>query len=155
MRKLLLPVCSTILISISMWAQSPVDLIATNGKIWTESPRQPEVEAVAVRDGRIVAVGDSASISKLAAQGTRIIDLKGRRVVPGFNDAHVHFFWGGQGLASVQLRDATSEAECRKRIGDFARTRPKGEWILDGNWDHEKWNPARLPTHELIDDVTP
>ena len=157
MQNLLLLVCSTILISISpaMWAQSRVDLIAINGKIWTEDTKQPEVEAIAVRDHRIVATGSSAAISQLAGTGTRVIDLRGRRVVPGFNDAHVHFFWGGQGLASVQLRDATSEAEFRKRIADFAGTRPKGEWIVDGNWDHEKWTPARLPTHELIDDVTP
>jgi predicted amidohydrolase YtcJ len=132
-----------------------VDLIATNGKIWTENPKQPEAEAIAVRDHHIVAVGDSASIRKMADPGTKVIDLKGRRVVPGFNDAHVHFFWGGQSLASVQLRDAASEAEFRKRIADFARTRPKGEWILDGNWDEQKWSPARLPTHELIDEVTP
>ena len=157
MQKLLLLICGTILISISpaMSAQSRVDLIAINGKIWTEDPKQPEVEAIAVRDHRIVATGNSAAMRQLADAETRVIDLKGRRVVPGFNDAHVHFFWGGQGLASVQLRDATSEAEFRKRIADFARTRPKGEWIVDGNWDHEKWTPARLPIHELIDDVTP
>ncbi|HMD21543.1 MAG TPA: amidohydrolase [Alloacidobacterium sp.] len=157
MQKLLLLLCSTILISFTpaMWAQSRADLIAINGKIWTEDPKRPEVEAIAVRDHRILAAGSSAAMRQLADPETRVIDLKGRRVVPGFNDAHVHFFWGGQGLASVQLRDATSEAEFRKRIADFARTRPKGEWILDGNWDHEKWTPARLPTHELIDDVTP
>ncbi len=157
MQKLLLLVCSTILISIAtaMRAQSRVDLIAINGKIWTEDIKQPEVEAIAVRDHRIVATGSSAAMRQLAGPGTRVVDLKGRRVVPGFDDAHVHFFWGGQSLASVQLRDATSEAEFRKRIADFARTRPKGEWIVDGNWDHEKWTPARLPTHELIDDVTP
>lgn len=136
-------------------AQSRVDLIAVNGKVWTENERQPEAEALAVRDHRIVAVGDSLAIRKLASDDTKVIDLKGRRVVPGFNDAHVHFFWGGQGLASVQLRDATSEAEFRKRIADFARTRPKGEWVVDGNWDEEKWSPAQLPTHELIDEVTP
>ncbi|QNI35014.1 amidohydrolase [Alloacidobacterium dinghuense] len=138
-----------------MGAQSRVDIIAVNGKIWTENPSQPEAEAIAVRDHRIVAVGDSAAIRKLADEGTRVIDLQSRRVVPGFNDAHVHFFWGGQGLASVQLRDATSETEFRKRIADFARTQPRGEWIVVGNWDEEKWTPARLPTHELIDDVTP
>jgi predicted amidohydrolase YtcJ len=136
-------------------AQSEADLIAVNGKIWTEASRAPEAEALAVRDQRLVAVGDSASIRKLAGPQTRVIDLKGRRVVPGFNDAHVHFFWGGQSLASVQLRDASSEQDFRQRIADFARRQPKGQWIVDGNWDHEKWTPARLPTHQLIDDVTP
>ena len=114
----------------------------------------PEAEAFAVRDHRIAAVGSSTEIEKLAGPETRVIDLKGRRVAPGFNDAHVHFFWGGQGLASVHLTDATSKAEFRRRIAEFARTRPAGEWIVDGNWDEEKWSPAELPTHEVIDDVT-
>jgi predicted amidohydrolase YtcJ len=75
-------------------------------------------------------------------------------VVPGFNDAHVHFYGGGSGLASVQLRDVKSQAEFRQRIADFAAKTPKGEWILDGNWDHEDWSPAELPTRQLIDGVT-
>jgi hypothetical protein len=83
------------------------------------------------------------------------MDLEGRRVVPGFNDAHVHFFWGGQGLASLQLRDVTSHAEFRQRVGDYARARRPGEWIVDGNWDEQKWKPAALPAHEWIDEVTP
>jgi predicted amidohydrolase YtcJ len=157
MQKQLLFLCGTLLTSLSPMyrAHAQVDMIATHGKIWTENPSQPEAEAIAVSHHRIVAVGSSEMVSKLAGPGTKILDLQGRRVVPGFNDAHVHFFWGGQGLASVQLRDVTSEAQFRQRIADFARTRPKGEWIVDGNWDEEKWSPVRLPTHELIDDVTP
>lgn len=157
MKHCLLLACGAALMgaSVATHAQSRVDLIAVNGKVWTENSRAPEAEALAVRDHRIVAVGDSASIGKLAGEETKVIDLKGRRVVPGFNDAHVHFFWGGQGLASVQLGDATSEAEFSRRIGNFARTQPKGQWIVDGNWDEEKWSPARLPTHQLIDEVTP
>jgi predicted amidohydrolase YtcJ len=135
-------------------AQGGVDLILINGKIWTENPAQPEVEAVAISSKRIVATGTSAEIRRLAGAHTKRIDLKGRRVVPGFNDAHVHFYMGGASLASVQLRDAQSSSEFRERIAAFARTHPKGEWILGGNWDHERWTPASLPTHQLIDDVT-
>ncbi len=132
-----------------------VDLVALHGKVWTENPRQPEAEAFAVTGHRIAAVGSDAEIAKLAGPGTRVIDLQGRRVVPGFNDAHVHFFWGGQSLASVQLRDVTSRQQFTQRVADYARTRPAGEWIVDGNWDEEKWTPAALPTHEWIDAVTP
>jgi predicted amidohydrolase YtcJ len=132
-----------------------VDLVALHGKVWTENPRQPEAEAFAVTGHRIAAVGSDAEIAKLAGPGTRLIDLQGRRVVPGFNDAHVHFFWGGQSLASVQLRDVTSRQQFTQRVADYARTRPAGEWIVDGNWDEEKWTPAALPTHEWIDAVTP
>lgn len=131
------------------------DLILIHGKIWTENPLQPEAEAVAVQENRILAVGDSDIVLKLAGPKTRVVDLLGRRVVPGFNDAHVHFYAGGDGLVGVQLRDATSPGEIRKRIREFARSLPKGEWILNGDWDHETWTPARLPTHQLIDDVTP
>jgi predicted amidohydrolase YtcJ len=83
------------------------------------------------------------------------MDLQGRRVVPGFNDAHVHFFNGGVGLASVQLRDAKTPQEFANRIGAFAKQIPSGRWILEGNWDHENWSPAKLPTRQLIDAVTP
>ncbi len=131
------------------------DLILINGRITTVNDRQPEAEAVAVRDGRIIAVGGSSEIQALAGSGTRVIDLAGRRVAPGFNDAHVHFLDGGQGLASVQLRDAGTEEEFSRRIGEFAAKLPKGRWILNGNWDHENWTPARLPTRQLIDAVTP
>ena len=89
-----------------MSAQISADLILVNGRIWTVNPAQPEVEAVACLGGRIVALGRSDDIRKLAGSGTRIVDLGGRRVVPGFNDAHVHFHDGGRGLSSVQLRDA-------------------------------------------------
>ncbi len=138
----------------NVFGQGQADLVLVHGKIWTENPKQPEVEAVAIQGSRIVGVGDSESILKLAGPTTRVVNLKGHRVVPGFNDAHVHFYMGGDGITSVQLLGAVSAEEFRKRIAEFARGRPKGEWILNGNWDHERWTPANLPTHQLIDDVT-
>ena len=134
--------------------QSQADLILVHGKIWTENPREPEVEAVAIRGNRIIEIGNNDSVLKLTGSSTRVIDLHGRRVVPGFNDAHVHFYMGGDGITSVQLHEASSAEDFRNRIAEFARTRPKGEWILNGNWDHERWTPAHLPTHQLVDDVT-
>jgi predicted amidohydrolase YtcJ len=145
---------TVVLFPIAAFGQGQADLILVRGKIWTENPRQPEAEAVAVQRNRIVEVGDSNSVLKLAGPSTRVVDLKGRRVVPGFNDAHVHFYMGGDGITSAQLHEASSAEEFRKRIAEFARGRPKGEWILNGNWDHERWTPAHLPTHQLIDDVT-
>ncbi len=136
-------------------AQVSADLILLHGKVWTENPGQPEAEAVAIAGNRILAVGDSGAILQLAGQKTRVIDLNGRRTVPGFNDSHVHFYFGGDGLASVQLGNAESPEDVRNRIGEFARSLPKGEWILNGGWDHEKWRPATLPTHQLIDAVAP
>jgi len=132
-----------------------VDLILTGGKIWTENPAQAEAEAIAISNNRIVAVGSSTDIEALRGARTKVVDLRGRRVVPGFNDAHVHFYYGGASLTSVQLRTAKSKEEFRDRIAKFAQSRPKGEWIQLGEWDPQAWTPSVLPTHELIDEVTP
>ncbi|HVP32382.1 MAG TPA: amidohydrolase [Steroidobacteraceae bacterium] len=130
-------------------------LILVNGRIWTENPRQPEAEAVAIDAPYILAVGSSAAIRALAGPNCQTVDLLGRRVVPGFNDSHVHLLGGGAALIAVQLGDADSQAEFRRRLADYARKLPKGAWIRDGLWDHQRWSPAELPTSKLIDDVTP
>ena len=135
-------------------AQAAADLVLLNGKVWTVNDAQPQVEAVACRDGKIVAVGSTAEVRKWMGAGTRVIDLQGKLVVPGFNDAHVHFYSGGTHLASVQLRDARTPEEFRDRIRDFAAKLPRGRWVTGGDWDHENWTPARLPTRQLIDAVT-
>ncbi len=144
--------------SVAGFSQTSADLVLLNGKIWTVNAFQLEVEAVAVVGNRIAAIGSTKDIRRWVGAKTKVIDLKGKRVVPGFNDAHVHFLDGGAGLASVQLRDAASPEEFRKRIGEFAAKLPKGRpyrWVLNGNWDHENWTPANLPTRQLIDAVTP
>ncbi|MGE0127118.1 MAG: amidohydrolase [Blastocatellales bacterium] len=135
-------------------AQAPADLVLVNGKIWTVNDRQPEVEAVAVLGNRIAATGSTTEIRKWIGASTKVVDLQGKRVTPGFNDSHVHFLDGGMGLASVQLRDARTPEEFRNRIRDFAAKLPKGRWVLNGNWDHENWDPPNLPTRQLIDEVT-
>ena len=135
-------------------AQPAASLALLNGKIWTVNDRQPRAEAVACLGSRIVAVGSNGEIRKWIGAGTEVLDLGGKLVLPGFNDAHVHFFSGGENLASVQLRDAKSEDEFRQRIADFAAKQPAGRWITGGGWDHENWTSARLPTRQLIDAVT-
>jgi predicted amidohydrolase YtcJ len=133
----------------------PATLLLMHGKIWTENPSQPEAQAIAVLGNRILAVGSDSAIGKLEGRHSRVVDLAGRRVMPGFNDSHVHFLDGGSSLAGVRLGDADSADELRRRIGAFAKTLPKGAWVRNGNWDHQRWTPAALPTHQLIDDVTP
>src|SRR6185312_1099468 len=94
-------------------------------------------------------------IRQLAGKKTRIVDAGKRLVLPGFNDSHVHFLMGGFQLSNVDLRDAKSPEEFAKRIGDFAKKIPKGQWIVEGGWDHERWPGAPVPTKEMIDPVTP
>ncbi len=135
-------------------AQPAASLVLVNGKIWTVNEQQPRAEAVACIGSRIVAVGSNSDIRKWIGPGTQVIDLTGKLVVPGFNDAHVHFFNGGEDLAKVQLRNTKSEAEFRERIAAFAAKQPAGRWITGGEWDHENWTPARLPTRQLIDEAS-
>jgi predicted amidohydrolase YtcJ len=136
-------------------APAQVDLVLTNGKIWTVNPARPVAEAVACSGGRITAVGTTVEILPMAGNGTRVIDLHGKLAVPGFNDAHVHLIDGGAGMASVQLRDAKTKEEFRERLRKFALTLKPGRWITGGDWDHQNWNPAELPTRDLIDGATP
>jgi predicted amidohydrolase YtcJ len=131
------------------------DLVILNANVHTMDKGRPSAEAVAVYGNRISAVGTSQEIRKLAGGRTRVIDAKGALVLPGFNDAHVHFIEGGGHLASVQLRDAASPEEFAERIRRFASKTPKGRWIMGGDWDHERWPGAPLPTKELIDRFTP
>ncbi len=131
------------------------DLVILNANVRTMDKGRPSAEAVAVYGNRISAVGTSEEIRRLVGGHTRVIDAKGALVLPGFNDSHVHFIEGGSHLASVQLRDAASPEEFAERIRQFAVKTPKGRWITGGDWDHERWPGAPLPTKELIDRFTP
>jgi predicted amidohydrolase YtcJ len=131
------------------------DLIITNAKVWTVDKAHATAQAVAVMGDRIVAVGSNADAEVLRSPATKVIDAGGKLLLPGFNDAHVHFVGGGSQLDAVQLNDATSTDEFVRRISEQAKKTPKGEWIQGGDWDETKWSPPGLPTKELIDPVTP
>ena len=130
------------------------DLIVTHANIYTVDHRHPKAEAVAVIGERIVAVGSRAEIDSWRGAATRVIDAHGRLLLPGFNDSHVHFIDGGAALAEVQLNDATSAEEFKRRLAAQAARTAAGEWILGGGWDETKWSPRQQPTAALIDDVT-
>jgi hypothetical protein len=131
------------------------DILIVNAIVRTMDPQRPVAEAVAISGNRIAAVGTGAEIKALAAAGTRVLDARGGLVLPGFNDAHVHFLAGGFQLSSVDLRDAPTPQAFAERIGKFAATRPPGKWITGGDWDHERWPTNSLPTKEHIDAATP
>src|SRR5262245_61438477 len=129
-------------------------LIVTNAAVYTVDKQQPKAEAVAVIGDRIVAVGSQADIDLWRGPQTKVIDAGGKLLLPGFNDAHVHFIQGGAQLEQVQLTDAATPQEFAKRIAAQVKKTPKGEWILGGRWDETKWPKPELPTKDLVDPVT-
>src|SRR5262245_21347566 len=97
-------------------AGGPDDLILVNGKIWTVDPAKSEAQALAVWRDRILMVGTDDEIRALAGPATKTIDLRGRRVVPGFYDSHIHLVMSGIRLSQVALKDAADEAEFGRRL---------------------------------------
>ena len=132
----------------------PADLVITNAAVWTVDPKHPRAQAIAIAGNRIAAVGTAEEIRAWIGKDTKTIDAHGASVMPGFIDAHVHFSSGGYEVAGVQLRDAATPAEFTRRLGEFAKKIPKGEWIRGGLWDHEMWG-GEPPTRQWIDAVTP
>jgi predicted amidohydrolase YtcJ len=129
-------------------------LLITNAAIYTVDKQHPKAEAVAVIGDRIVAVGSSAEIDLWRGLDTKVIDARGKLLVPGFNDAHLHFISGGAQLDQVNLTNATSPQEFGGRIAAQVKKTLKGEWILGGRWDETKWPNPELPTKEIVDPVT-
>src|SRR5437016_5983053 len=132
------------------------DIIVTGGMVWTGlSNGAPQKGAVALANGKILAVGDSAQIARYAGPKTQAIQADGGLVLPGFTDGHTHFIDGGFQLASVDLRNAATPKEFIRRIKDYAKTLKPGEWITGGDWDHTLWPGQPLPQHEWIVSVPP
>ena len=157
MKRLSLQPVVVLIFALSAFAQPKpaADLIIQNARVWTVDPSRPDAEAVAILGDRIVAVGSTSEINAWRGPNTHTVDAAGKRLLPGFNDAHVHFLDGGSQLDSVDLNDATSAQEFRRRILERAAKTAKGEWLLNGDWDETKWSPAELPTKDLIDAATP
>lgn len=131
------------------------DIVVTNGNIRTMDSKRTVVRSIAILNGKLIAVGSDSDTRSLIGAKTRVIDAGGKTIIPGFNDAHVHFMETGSQLSAVDLRDAKTPAEFVARIKAFAAKLPKGRWILGGKWDHENWTPNDLPTAALIDAATP
>ncbi len=132
---------------------APPDTIFVNGDIYTQAT-PARVQAIAVLDGRIVAVGTNDDISRLKGSHTQVIDLGGHFVMPGFNDAHCHLQSGGFEQMNINLVGAKSLAEMQQRIAARARTSAPGDWIIGDGWDHTLWPGQQLPTRQDIDGVT-
>ena len=123
-----------------------MDIAIISSKIFTGDPKTPWAEAVAIKDGQIMAVGRDQEIKRLCSGKTKILDLPARLVVPGLVDGHVHFCSFGQTLNLVSLKNLSSLEQCRQKIRTAVSTYPPGEWIVGRGWDDRKWKENRPPT---------
>jgi predicted amidohydrolase YtcJ len=114
--------------------------------------RDSVVQAFAVSRNRISAIGTNKQINSFIGPSTRVIEGRGRVVIPGFNDSHVHFMAIGNSFSSIDLRTVKSAAEMTERIAHYARFLPKGRWILGGHFDDKGWD---LPDQKSLDAVSP
>lgn len=131
------------------------DLILTGGRITTLDPDLPEAEAIAIKDGKILAVGTSKAIEELAGSATTVIRLEGQRVIPGINDTHNHLLSTGAVINQVSLYDARSVRDIQERVATAAKTAPPGGWILGRGWDESLLAEKRFPTRWDLDEVAP
>ncbi len=141
--------------SVPLRAQEKADLVLRGGKIVTMNPQQPHAEAIAIIGRRIARVGSDQEIEPMIGPGTRVIELKGRLVVPGFIESHGHLLGLGQSRLILDLRGARSAEEVAQRVARRAREVKPGEWILGRGWDQNEWEKKDFPTHEVLDRAAP
>ena len=135
-------------------ANGTADLVFTNGAVYTVDAARSWAEAVAVKDGRIAAVGARPDVEELIGAGTEVVDLRGRMLLPGFQDAHVHPVLGGLDMLQCDLHDAGSLSEYERIIRAYADAHPEVPWIVGGGWSMDVF-PGGTPTKDVLDRLVP
>ena len=133
---------------------SAADLIFVNGDVYTVDGVRSWAQAVAVKDGRITAVGTHDDIIDLRGAATEVVDLRGGLLLPGFQDAHIHPVGGGLDMLACDLHDLHSLDDYLEAIRSYAAANPDREWIMGGGWSMDVF-PGGTPTKELLDAIVP
>lgn len=131
------------------------DTIVARGRIYTGNSERPWAQALAIRDGKIVAVGDEETVFKLRAGATKVIDAGGHLVLPGFVDCHIHFLDGSLSLGRVNLEGAKDYSDIQQRLRDYAAKHPGKDWVLGRGWNYAMFGSASLPDRKYLDEVFP
>ncbi len=142
------------LFAVNVFAQK-ADLVFKNGVVYTVDERLPKAQAVAVADGKILAVGSDAEIQRLADNETQVIDLQGKTMVPGFIDSHYHFIGVGQREYYLNLDGVKLLEEFLEKVNTDVAKKAKDEWIVGRGWMEEDWPTKEFPTRYVLDNVAP
>ncbi|MBN2334700.1 amidohydrolase family protein, partial [Candidatus Bathyarchaeota archaeon] len=133
------------------------DLVLVNGKVLTVDPGFTVAEAVAVKDGKVMVVGTTKEVKALADGSTEVVDLKGKTVMPGLYDSHLHVVVTGAALMMINCRTPPmmSIEDMKKAVAEKVKTAKKSEWILGRGWDQAKLAEHRNPSRYDLDEVAP
>ena len=156
--KILLSVLAVFLFASTPTSLQPsqtADLIFTNGNVYTVNDKQPHAQAIAVKGDRIVFVGTNTAAKKLQGKNTRVVDLRGATVLPGFADAHAHFTGVGQREMTLNLEGITTLEDFLAKIKERVNQAKPGEWVTGRGWIETFWKPPVFPTRADLDKVAP
>ncbi|MFJ7307901.1 amidohydrolase [Peribacillus frigoritolerans] len=135
--------------------QQVADVIISSNTVFTGLSDQPEPASIAIKDNKIVAIGNEEEIKHLAGEHTKIYQFKDQLIMPGFHDFHLHIMQGAVALNSVNLFAARSEDEALEMIGEFAESKPENQWVIGFTWDAGYWDTQQLPTRHSLDHILP
>lgn len=152
MKKLVVLVTAILLVACADQSKKSPTLILLNGRVFINATASHQ--AVAITGNTITAVGRTDKIKELAGDSTRIIDLQGRLVIPGFNDAHIHFLNGARGLAEVELTSTTSAEEIESYIKKYVAEHPNNAWITGRGWQYTFYKGG-FPDKKMLDALVP
>ncbi len=161
LRKLFIPVTFILLLASCRESIPPADLIILGGKIYTMENESPVVDALAVRGDSIIYTGDSIQVMDLKGSNTRIINLKGKTLTPGFIEGHGHIMGLGYNEMNLDLMGTKNFDEIVSMVKSAAEKAAPGEWIVGRGWHQDKWDvlPAKMvkgfPTHDLLSAAAP
>ena len=127
------------------------DLVLQNGRVFTADDGRPWVEAVAVKNGKILAIGTAADMKGLIGPGTKVLDVQGKLVLPGLYDAHTHFSSGGRSLSTLSFRGVNSVQKVQDMVAAKIKELPAGAPVEGGQYDHSLFPGGNWPTKEDLD----
>jgi hypothetical protein len=133
----------------------PADLVFLNGTVYTANDAAPTAEAVAVKGNTIVFVGSAADAAAYQGDGTEVVDLAGKTLLPGFTDAHIHLAGVGARELTLNLEGTQSLEEMIARVKERVDQAKPGEWVTGRGWIETPWTPRRFPTRQDLDAISP
>jgi len=134
---------------------APADILIVHAKVYTLDPLKPWAQAIAIRHGKILAVGRDEEVERYRGIGTKRIDAGGKLVLPGFTDCHIHFLDGSLSLGRVNLEGAKDPADIQERLRAYAAQHPGDDWILGRGWNYAMFGAAALPDKKYLDELFP